>query len=154
MSISRDLPLAARQGTCDNDPLMCTLRVGGAFLVALGLAGCGVTNPSDLTSETFSGTVQPGVGAPANNQFLFSVGKTGEFIATITALSPDSGATVGGQYGTPTPGGCAIIGSNPLGGLNKQLFDITLPAGSYCFQVYDSLGIPRAQTFTLVLQHS
>lgn len=130
---------------------MRTLRIAAGVLVAASLsAACSVTSPSDLTQQNFSGTVAPG----GNAQFLFTTSKTGEFIATLTAIAPDSGATLGGQYGTPVSNGCAVIGNNPLGGLNKQLFDITLPAGSYCFQVYDSGTLPRAQTFTLLLQHS
>jgi len=130
---------------------MHPLRIVGAVVLAAGLAaGCSVTSPSDLTQQTFTGTVSPG----GNAQFVFTQNKTGEFIAKLTAIAPDSGATLGGQYGSPVSNGCAVIGNNPLGGVNTEFFDITLPAGSYCFQVYDSGTLPRAQTFTLLIEHS
>jgi hypothetical protein len=125
--------------------------------VACGLAACGVTNPSDLTMEpAFSGAVAP---FGASTIKLFSTSKTGEFIVNVTAMSPDNGATLTAIYGASgvdangNPA-CLPEGSAPAG-LNKLVFDQTLPKGDYCFQLYDATGaLPRTESFTVTIQHS
>jgi hypothetical protein len=125
-----------------------------ATAIAIGLAGCGVTNPSDLRSETFSDSVAT---ASISNTFFFSTSGTGEFTVKMTALTPDNGATLTAYVGIPTTVGgvqsCNVQYSAGAG-LNRTFFDQQLPKGDWCFQMVDPTGaLPRTQTFTVVISH-
>jgi hypothetical protein len=125
------------------------------LLVCL-LPACGVTTPSDLIVEpTQMGQIVPGSGVPIT--FLFSTKNTGEFIATVTAISPDSGVTVFAGYGFPAVNNTLCgIQNQAFAGQGHTVFDQTLPKGDYCFQLSESPNFPlqRTETFTYVIKHS
>ncbi len=118
-------------------------------------AACGVTNPSDLKTETHSGTVPRG---GQSEQFPVSPGKTGEFIVKVTAIAPDTGAVLLWNYGTPGVdpntglAGCFVIGSFPAA-LNKTVLDTQLPKSTYCMFMSDPGNLPQAETFTFTVSH-
>ena len=135
--------------------MQATIRVILAGLLAGVVAACGVTSPSDLKTDTWSDSVAPG---SASGQFIFNNGKTGEVIVKITALSPDTGASLTFQYGAPATlnnqVGCAFQPFPSILGLNRGTLDTQLPAGDYCVQMSDPAGaLPRTQTFTATIQH-
>jgi hypothetical protein len=131
---------------------MRPVRLAAALFLLGALAGCGITSPSDLTNQTFTGTIATG-GNPVT--FNFSTSKTGEFIAKITSLTPDSGLAVGVAYGQPSSGTCNILNENTTVGPNgTPAFDLQLPEGTYCVEVLDSGFLAgRTETFTLVISH-
>jgi hypothetical protein len=127
--------------------------------LACGVAACGVTTPSSLTLEpTFSGTVDRGA-TSSSHVAIFTAQKTGEFILTITSLTPDTGATLTAEYGTPTTDSsgnvfCVPITTAPAG-LNRSAFDTTLPAGQYCVFFADpGITLPQTETFQATIKHS
>jgi hypothetical protein len=132
---------------------MRPVRLAAALCLLGALAACGITSPSDLTNETFMGTIASG-GTPV--VFPFSASRTGEFVAKITSLTPDSGSAVGVAYGQPSSGMCSLINQNNIVGPGgPPAFDFQLPAGAYCAEVYDSGFLPpgRTEAFTLVVSH-
>jgi len=136
---------------------MRIIRFVTALLLLGTLAGCGITNPSDLTMEPpFTGSISPGetsasgLSLPTAN---FSTGKTGEFIVTVTSVSPDSGASIGVQYGQESAGLCGID-AQVTSGQGATAFDFQLPKGDdYCVQVYDAGFLPRTETFSIAISH-
>jgi hypothetical protein len=130
-------------------------RVLLAVVSACGLAACGVTNPSDLATVTFSGTVDPG---SQSTQFSVRQAKTGEFVVKVTAVAPDSGATLLFEYGgAATVGGvagCSVSGGFPV--QQNKSTNIQLPAGDYCVFMADpgSPPLPKTESFTMVLSHT
>jgi hypothetical protein len=140
--------------------LMRTLiHAAVAVVVAVGLAACGITSPSDLKTEPpFTGTIHPGDTIGSGNglpTLPFTQSKTGEFIVKITAMAPDTGATIGVLYGAPSAGLCGAENANSASQLGHTVFDQTLPGGDYCLQVFDSGGgLTRPETFTISVQHS
>jgi hypothetical protein len=139
--------------------LMRTLiHVAVAALIAVGLAACGITSPSDLKTEPpFIGTIHPGdiLGTATNlPTAFFTASKTGEFIVKVVSMMPDSGATVGISYGAPSGDVCSSENNNPIAQQGHTAFDQTLPSGDYCLQVYDSGGgLTVPETFNISIQH-
>lgn len=136
---------------------ICRVLLGTT--IACGIAACGVTTPSSLTTEpTFSGSVTPGA-TSSSHIALFTSQKTGEFILKITSLTPDSGATLTAYYGTPTTDAsgnafCVPITSAPAG-LSHAAFDTTLAAGQYCVYFADPLKtLPTTESYQATIQHS
>jgi hypothetical protein len=131
---------------------MRRVRFAAALALLGALGACGVTNPSDLMTQTFQGTIAAG-GAPV--VFSFSTNKTGEFIATLTSLTPDSGAAVGVAYGQPSSGVCNLIQQMTAGPNGSPAFDFQLPEGAYCLEVLDIGFLPagRTEAFTLVISY-
>jgi hypothetical protein len=133
---------------------MRPVRLAVSLLLLGSLVACGVTSPSDLTSQTFQGTVASG-GTSA--VFNFSTGKTAEFIVSITSLTPDSGAAVAVGYGQLSSGVCSLINENLfVGPGGPPAFDLQLPEGSYCIEVLDAGDVPPGHTesFNLVVSHA
>src|SRR6476660_1060786 len=111
------------------------------LLVCL-LPACGVTTPSDLTTEQpVTGSIAPGSGTTVTQ--IFTTSSTGEFTATVTGISPDSGVTVVAAYGFPAANNtfCGIQNST-VTGVGHTAFDLTLPKGDYCFQISESPAFP------------
>jgi len=134
---------------------MRLLRIAALSLVCF-LPGCGVTTPSDLiTEQPTQGQIAPGSGQTITQ--IFSTSNTGEFVATVTGISPDSGVTVVAGYGFPAAGNtlCGIQNST-VTGTGHTAFDLTLPKGDYCFQISESAAfpLPRTETVTFVIKHS
>jgi hypothetical protein len=124
-----------------------------AFFLAGTLAACGITSPSDLIAEPpYTGTVLPG--SVSVNTLIFSTTKTGEFIVKVDSVSPDTGATIGIQYGQPSNGLCGLISQNPISGQGRTAFDLQLPKGAYCLQVYDSGFLVHTESFSISVSHS
>ena len=135
------------------------MRVLG-FVVACALVGvlfgaCGITNPSSNSTDTFSGVVSPGTQpGDARNLFTFIVNNNGgEYSATITALSPDTGATVGIARGQMISNGCGILEQTGLAGLNRTALSAPITKGTFCIEVFDNGLVARPETYTLSVSH-
>jgi hypothetical protein len=129
-------------------------RILLAAACACALAACGVTSPSDLAMDTFSGSVAPG---SQSAQFSFKQAKTGEFVVKVTSVTPDSAATLlfnyGGAGSVNGVAGCGVTGSFPAQqGIST---DTQLPAGDYCAFMSDPgvPAIPRSENFTVTVSH-
>src|SRR5262245_19157081 len=62
------------------------------IVAAVAASGCGISSPSDNTTETFKGLLDPGGSSVAGQ---FSVGNTGEVTITITSLTPTTNVALG-----------------------------------------------------------
>ena len=85
-----------------------TMLASLAALTAV-LAGCNSPTVADNATETFSGTVQP---SQADAMKTFSVGATGEVIATLESLTP--GALVAVFFGQPSGSTCVGTVFRPI----------------------------------------
>ena len=127
-------------------------------VVALALAavvagGCkGINTPSSNQNEQFSGTLQP----KATNAHPFSVSKTGEFTAKLTAWGPNTNLfvslwwTIGNSDGSCT--GSALQANN-FATLNTQALGGAIVAGKYCILIIDGGPLTAAQTYTISVSH-
>jgi hypothetical protein len=124
-------------------------------LAALLASACsGVSDPSKNTNQDFTATVGPGEGRV--HEFD---SKTGEYSATIIALSPDTKAVFGIYLGQVVNGLCTRI----AGQINVAKLNVTALSGAinkdhYCMQVYDpglegGVTLPGAETYTLRVSH-
>jgi hypothetical protein len=112
------------------------------------------TTPVVLTTETFTGTVQP-AGSDSHN---FTVAQQGEVDVTLTSAGPPPTIFMGLGLGTPgtTSGTCALQASVSIStqaGSTPQL-PVTAPqAGIYCFSVYDIGNQTAAVDYTVTVAH-
>jgi hypothetical protein len=130
------------------------LRLSAALLFALAGAlgiGCnGITDPSQNTVETFSGSVPPGQGSVNH----FSASKTGEIQIKIATLTPASVPAVYVQWLGNGDGSCnggvfqAGIGSVATTAISGQI-----TSGSYCVAVSDYVGQTVTANYTVTVSH-
>jgi hypothetical protein len=119
-----------------------------AAITALIVSGCGgITSPSDNVITPHSGTIEV---LGSDNPIQFSASKNGEFFVTLTALSPDSTATIGMNFGQQTSGGCAFISQAPAI-VGRQALGGRIDKGNYCVQVFDPglVTLSGPQTYTI-----
>lgn len=123
-----------------------------AGLFAAWCSACGLSDPSNNKSDTFSGTVPLGGTGPLHT---FTVSKNGgEFNIKITSLSPDSGTTLGMRYGQFTSStDCIAINQTGIAALNKTAFSGPISKGDFCAVVFDNGLITRAETYTITVSH-
>jgi hypothetical protein len=135
------------------------MRVRVAAAVAMiGVAGfvtiaCGgVTSPSNNTTETFTGTVSPGIGntGPVHP---FTVSNTGEYTVKVTSLTPISSIFFGTVLGQLQGSSCAPLQQNSLSIVNSPLFGGPITRGNYCVVVYDVGTMTTAETYTMTVSH-
>ncbi|MEO8257034.1 MAG: hypothetical protein ABI868_06775 [Acidobacteriota bacterium] len=134
-------------------------RLAIALLVGLVATGCskGPLDPSENTSDRFSGTVQPGsIGEPVAH---FNVPRLGEFSVMVTALTP-GGAFPGIGWGQWNGAGCGLTGqTNVVTTVGRTVLSGQIyTKGDYCVVVFDgtNLGAPPltvAQNYTIQVSH-
>jgi hypothetical protein len=126
------------------------MALAGAALLA---AGCGISEPSSDVTDTFSGSVAVG----GYSIHSFTIGKNGgEINIKITELSPDSGTSLGLEYGQFPSGStteCLTIRRQPLAGKGTTAITDRGFKGTYCLGVFDSGFILRPQTYTVTITH-
>lgn len=110
------------------------------------------TTPAPITTENFSGTVQPGgVDVHAFNVAL----SNGLLTMTLTSTSPPA-TIIGMAVGQPdTSGTCVAISGgsvNTAPGANPQISG-SVNAGSYCSRVYDPGGLTVLVTYSVTVTH-
>jgi len=113
------------------------------------LGGC--RNPAGAngtTTDTFNGTVT----STGFDSHSFTVSKTGDVVATLTALSPQTTITVGFGLGQPTSTGCSLYSYSESARIGTVLSG-TIDAGTYCVTVYDVGNIQGSDTYTLTVMH-
>jgi hypothetical protein len=129
-------------------------RLASALSIAALLAACGgVSSPSSLTTEEFSGTLEPGGTATRP----FSVSKTGEMQLTLRSLTP-----------RPVVGFLALAIGIPAGDVCQPFSGYTIfqaavgqqygfpqiQKGSYCLLVADGNAVlTTTTTFSASLSH-
>jgi hypothetical protein len=130
--------------------------------VALTAAACSSDNSSSsvlptpsgtVTTETFTGTVQPG----SLDFHTFNVTTGGTINITLVAAGPPPTITMGLAIGNPSSAGvCAVISGGSTvttPGTTAQLTG-TVAAGSYCVEVVDVGNAAGAIAYTVTVAHT
>ena len=130
------------------------------FLAALALAGftaaCGgIVDPSQNTTDTFSGTIYHG---DAIKFFPFSSSKTGEISVKFTALTPVSNVLMGVLVAQANgDGSCTgdlgLVQQNNFAQLNLPSISGQILGRRYCLGVYESQPLTQTETFTVTVSH-
>jgi hypothetical protein len=105
--------------------------------------------PAPTVTDTFNGSL--GVNAAAT--FTFAVAAAGDVTATLTALSPDSAATVGISIGTWNGTTCQEVLANDLANQGSQIVGAVSVAADICVRVRDVGKLADPQVFTLTVVH-
>ena len=127
----------------------------GLFAVAGAVAGCGwlhdsSTSPSDAIVEKFSGSLKQ----QGSVVFSFNTSQTGTVDVTLTAMSPQSSATVGLGIGTPSGDTCTMTKSaSSVAPATTAQLSVTENAGAYCVKVYDVSSLTETVTVSVTVSH-
>jgi hypothetical protein len=142
-----------------------------SLLILLGLAlataacsGSGgtsaITAPAATTvTDTLTGTVPfTNYVQPFGVDFkTFTVNQTGPLAVTLTAAGPPALIVMGLGLGTPGASSCSILpGDTTLAqaSTTAQLSYGSLPAGSYCVQVFDVGSATAPITYSVTVSHT
>ena len=127
-----------------------------AIVLAFGLAACDeapttTTPTSDPTKDIFSDVLEPN-GARTHP---FTTARSGDVIATLTALDPDATVVIGVALGTLSGSGtCQILLSRDAATVNSVVTGAVTSATSLCLRVYDAAGALTAPTtYTVQVLH-
>ena len=120
------------------------------------MAGCGgVTDPSQNTTEPFSGVMNHG---DPIKFFPFSTSKTGEVSAKFTSLTPVSNvimqilvAQANGDGGCT--GDLGLVTPQLAAQLNVSVFLGQLQGRRYCLCVLEGTPLTQAESYSLTLSH-
>lgn len=125
--------------------------VAVAFASLVGAACKGITTPSSNQSEQFPGTLQP----KGANSHVFSVSKTGEFTAKLTAWAPNSQILAGMAWTLAANDNSCTTGlqQNNFVILNAQGIFGQISSGKYCIIIFDPGTLTAAQTYTITISH-
>ena len=132
------------------------LAVAAAFVAACG----GSSNPTTVTAptgtvttETFTGTVQPG-GSDSHN---FNVSIGGTVSVTLVSAGPPATITMGLGVGNPSSAGtCSFLqnGTTTTTAGSVAQLSGSLAAGAYCVSVVDVGNAAVAITYTVTVAHT
>jgi hypothetical protein len=117
--------------------------------LALAVAGCAddsdpITIPSPIeVTETFTGTVgQGGV------SYHVVGARVGAVTLTMSAIGPDSSATVGMSIGVLNAIACTAVMENPTARVGSQLLGTATGATTVCVKLYDAGTIALEDTLS------
>jgi hypothetical protein len=125
---------------------------------ALGAAGCGTdpitndsssTSPSNLITETYTGTVAVGGAAV----FSFGVNGTGNVTGTYKSISPDSGVAMGISLGIWNGSACSVVVANDNAFVNSTVIGAATASGTLCVRAYDIGKLTATQTVEISVTH-
>jgi len=141
------------------------VRLVPAIAAAIAIAGCssggstggGITIPTPVLAENFTGTVDIG----GSDFHPFNATANGTLNVTLTSAGPPATIFMGVGIGTPTaatasaPAGCTLLANASVAvpaGTSPQLSG-TIAPGSYCVSVFD-VGNQTAQiTYAVTVSH-
>jgi|SRR5215467_4592000 len=132
-------------------------------VIVSAVAACGgsnsnsnITTPSGtLTTDTFNGTVQPGM----TNVHNFTVTTPGSVSVTMTSAGPPATITMGLGIGNPDgSGNCIFL----QGGTTSAIASTTTPqlsgnltaSGQYCVAIGDIGNAAGPITYTIIVSHT
>jgi hypothetical protein len=127
-----------------------------AIALCLSVAGCGgITDPSQNTTEPFSGVINHG---DPIHFFPFNTAKTGEVSAKFTSLTPVSNAIVQILVTQANgDGGCTgdlgLVTPQLPAQLNVSVFLGQLQSRRYCLGVLEGTPLTQAESYTVALSH-
>jgi hypothetical protein len=146
---------------------MKRLALIGAAAMAVACGGSTsspsvVTTPAaTVTTETFTGTVQPPInGVLQIDVHTFTVTTPGTISVTMTAAGPPATIAMGIGIGNPSPTGSCVFLS---GGVNSSaVASTTTPhlsgavtaSGAYCVAVGDIGTVLQTVTYTVTVSHT
>jgi hypothetical protein len=129
---------------------------GIVVLTAAVAAACGggVTDPSQNTTETFTGTLASG----NFDAKPFNVSKQGEYSVTLLTVTPNPplAARFVVFLGQPTSAGCALVGTqlNQFAQVGSIALSSSIVPGTYCVQINDTnKAIATSAIYTIQVQH-
>ena len=114
------------------------------------------TTPALLPTDSFSGTVQPGV----NNidSHTFTVSQLGTISVTLLTAGPPATIQMGLGIGTPgANNSCSLISTGSTiasAGTTAQISLTNVPAGTYCVGVVDIGNASSPISYTLTVSHT
>jgi hypothetical protein len=137
--------------------VFASARCIAALLALSGSIACGATTPTEpapvyeLKTETFTGSVDAG----GTTAFPFTIVNPGDIQVSITALGPNSTASMGISLGfwTAATSVCTEQLSNSSATLNVAFAASPSQAGEYCVTIWDSGNVQVSSTFTLKVTH-
>ena len=132
------------------------LRIVFVLLAAVGASSCGsVTAPSNNTTVTFSGTIEPKPSVKYIAFHQFTNANSGEVEVKITSLTPVSNLFVATFLGQPqSDGACAfVIAPNEFSVLNKTSISQAVNKGPYCTGIYDPGSLTQPLNYPLTVSH-
>ncbi len=132
-------------------PLSLVLVCG----LALSAAACGddsttPTAPTELTTESYTGTIAP----QETDTYTFTVKASGQLTVMLNSVAPLAtmaiGVAIGGWDGTNcTP---VAINQNARAGTSSVLSGIANP-GNFCIQVFDSGNLSDSVDYAIQVTH-
>ena len=143
---------------------MSSRHIAFIAVLSLGIAGCtlgggGGSSSSNTpvaptisaTTETFTGTVNPG-GSDSHN---FTVAQSGGQVSvTLTAAGPPATIFMGVGVGTPSGTACTLIAQSPPSQAGTaSVLSGTAQAGAYCVTVFDIGNQTAPITYSVTVSH-
>jgi hypothetical protein len=134
------------------------LTIVAVIAVLSGSLACGEKTPTEpdapvyeLKTETFTGNVK----AEGTTAFQFTVVNPGDIQVAITALAPNSGATMGIGMGfwEATTSVCNQQLSTTAATLNVPYGASPQSPGEYCVAIFDTGNVQVSSDFTLMVTH-
>ena len=127
-----------------------------ALAFALGAAACGndVTTPTTPTTpatvtDTFAGTLSANGAA----SYAFTTASSGQVIASIATLAPDSTLVVGLALGTWDGNACQIVISKDAATQLSYVTGQASQASTFCVRIYDVGNVIDPATYELQVNH-
>lgn len=127
-----------------------------AVVLALGASACGNDTPTTPTTttpvtvtDTFAGTLTPSGAA----SYSFTTAASGNVIATISSLAPDSALVVGLALGTWNGNACQVVISKDQATQSSYVTGAASSAGSLCVRIYDVGNVVDPATYQIQVNH-
>jgi hypothetical protein len=127
-----------------------------AVALALGAAACGndtTTTPTPTTTvtvtDTFSGTLTTSGAA----SYAFTTAASGQVVATIATLAPDSTLVVGLSLGTWNGNACQIVITKDQATQSSYVVGQASSAGSLCVRIFDVGNVINPTTYDVQVNH-
>ena len=130
------------------------LRALTIVMAGLVAANCGgFVDPAKNQVETFSATLQPGVGAI--NFHLFTVSRQGEYSVTFVSMNPPASIFIQIALGQGAFNQCVPFAnqSNIFSTAGRVALSSSIVPGSYCVLVADEGFLTVAETYTIQVSH-
>lgn len=135
-----------------------TVLLCAVLALAAAGAACGSDNPDTgttptpilPTTEQFSGD---GLNPNGARVHPFAVLAAGTVSATLTALDPDNGVTLGLALGTWNGAACAVTIANDAAITGTAVVGTASAAGNLCVRLYDQGNLTAPVSYLVTVTH-
>ena len=131
------------------------ISASALVFVCVLAAGCGddpaptTPEPPAQINETFLGTINP-LGA---DMHFFTTQQTGQAIATIDSLAPDSAARVTFMFGTWNGQYCTVTFVTDEATTGTRFIGNASGPGAFCVRISDIGKITEPATYSITVSH-